>query len=115
LPFIKNEKPADWKDVVFTQSNGNEQYGIQRSIRTRDWKLVYNGFDYDELYDLNNDPGETRNLLANGRRDPAYIGTVRDLYKQLWTFAEKTGDVCINPYVMVSLATIGPGAAFESI
>ena len=33
LPFLRNEPaPADWRDAIFTQSNGNEQYGIQRSV-----------------------------------------------------------------------------------
>jgi len=113
MPFLKGEKPADWQDVFFTQSNGNEQYGIQRSVRTKEWKLVYNGYDYDELYDLIADPGETRNLLAAGLCDPRYEKTVHDLFRQLWRFAEQVNDVCINQYIMVSLATEGPGVAFE--
>ena len=113
VPFFNGEKPRDWQDLLFTQSNGNEQYGIQRSIRSNDWKLVFNGFDYDELYDLNADPGETRNLLAEGRVDPKYEKTVQDLFKKLWKFARQVDDVCINPYIMVSLATKWPGLAFE--
>jgi len=112
-PFFNGEKPADWEDVLYTQSNGNEQYGIQRSVRTRDWKLVYNGFDYDELYDLRADPGETVNLIPGGRVDPKYKEQVHELFKMLWKFAKKTDDVCINAYVMVSLATEGPGVIFE--
>jgi arylsulfatase A-like enzyme len=113
MPFIHDEKPADWKDVVVTQSNGNEQYGIQRSVRTRDWKLVYNGYDYDELYDLNADPGETRNLLANGKYDPKHEKIIHELFRELWGFAKKVDDVCVNAYVMVSFATQGPGVVFE--
>jgi arylsulfatase A-like enzyme len=112
-PFFRSEKPADWPDAVFTQSNGNEQYGIQRSVRTGDWKLVYNGFDYDELYDLRADPGETRNLIANGKVAGRYEQVVHELFVRLWSFARRVEDVCVNPYVMVSLATEGPGAAFE--
>ena len=113
VPFFNGEKPEGRQDVLFTQSNGNEQYGIQRSIRTREWKFVYNGFDYDELYDLKTDPGETRNLISGGRIDPQYEKTIHDLLKQMWKFAKQTGDVCINSYVMVSVAEEGPGAAFE--
>jgi len=111
VPFFENKEPADWQDVLFTQSNGNEQYGIQRSVSTREWKLVYNGFDYDELYDLKTDPGETKNLIAGGRVDQQYEKIIHELFGQMWRFAKKTGDVCINGYVMVSLATEGPGAA----
>ena len=113
MPFFRGEKPAAWEDIVFTQSNGNEQYGIQRALWTKDWKLVYNGYDYDELYDLKADPGETRNLLANGHYDPRYEEPLRELFKRLWTFARQVDDVCINPYIMVSLATMGPGVVFS--
>lgn len=108
LPFLRGEAPTDWPDAVFTQSNGNELYGIQRAIMTRDWKFVYNGFDYDELYDLRRDPGET----VNRAQDPACRPVVRELSQCLWRFAHARRDVAINPYIMVSLADFGPGFAF---
>jgi arylsulfatase A-like enzyme len=114
LPFLQDEKPSEWPDAVFTQSNGNEQYGIQRSVKTENWKLVYNGYDYDELYDLKNDPDEMHNLLALGKYDPKYDKVIHELFTRLWKFAYKVNDVGINPYIMVSLATEGPGTAFES-
>jgi len=106
-PFLRDEPPADWRDAIFTQSNGNELYGIQRSVTTEDWKLVYNGFDFDELYDLRTDPGETRNLAA----DPAHRDTLRTLYRRLWRFARETDDAAINNYIMVGLADCGPGCS----
>lgn len=109
VPFIRNRPPKNWRDAVFTQSNGNELYGIQRSVMTKEWKFVYNGFDYEELYDLRQDPGETRNLFG----DPKYDGIVRDLSKRIWSFARSVDDVCINPYIMVALAPYGPGVAYE--
>jgi arylsulfatase A-like enzyme len=41
-------------------------------IRTDDWKLVRHYFTngLDELYDLNEDPGETRNLYDQPRLAP---------------------------------------------
>lgn len=108
LPFLKNKKPASWRDAVFTQSNGNELYGIQRSIMTTQWKYVYNGFDYDELYDLVNDPHEINNLA----QDPKYKSVIRQFSRRLWKFAYNQGDVCINSYIMTALAPFGPGEAF---
>jgi len=107
IPFFRNGTPTQWRDALFTQSNGNELYGIQRSVMTRDWKYVYNGFDYDELYDLRNDPDEVRNLA----RQPGTDGTVLELSERLWRFARETDDVCINSYIMVGLAPYGPGVA----
>lgn len=109
VPFIKNQKPQTWRDAIFTQSNGNELYGIQRSVMTKEWKFTYNGFDYEELYDLFQDPKECRNLFG----DPAYDQVVKDLSKRIWTFSRSVDDVCINPYIMVGLAPYGPGIAYE--
>ena len=110
VPFIDAQSDIPWRDAVFTQSNGNELYGIQRSVMTRSWKYVYNGFDFDELYDLEADPGETVNRID----DPACSGIIRQLSRRLWQFAQATDDVCINPYIMVALAPYGPSEAFRS-
>jgi len=109
VPFLRGEEPEGWRDAVFTQTNGNELYGIQRSVMTRDWKYVYNGFDYDELYDLRNDPGEVRNVA----RDPAYAGVIRELAGRMWRFAYERQDVCVNAYITVALAPYGPAEAFR--
>lgn len=105
LNYMKNTQEEPLRTAHFTQSNGNELYGIQRSVMTSDWKYVYNGFDYDELYDLVNDPGETKNLIHDEDKRPI----LRELAKSLWSFAKQTNDVCINPYILVSLAPFGPG------
>ncbi len=109
MPFLRGEKPDEWRSEVYTQSNGNELYGIQRSVFSNDWKLVYNGFDFDELYDVNGDLYELRNEIDN----PAHAGRVRELYRLLWRFAAEHGDTCINPYIMVALARYGPAEAFR--
>ena len=107
-PFLFGKTPDSWRDAVFTQSNGNELYGIQRSVMTKEWKFVYNGFDFDELYDLRSDPDETRNLAS----DPQYMEVIRQLSRVLWQFAYDTNDVCVNSYIATALATYGPGEAF---
>lgn len=109
VPFLRGEEPAAWRDEIHTQTNGNELYGIQRSVTTREWKYVYNGFDYDELYDLTTDPEETRNLA----RDPAHQEVVRQMCRRMWRFAHEHGDVPINGYIMVGHAPFGPAEAFR--
>jgi len=86
MPFFLKEKPARWRDALFTQSNGNEMYGIQRSVTTKRWKYVYNGFDFDELYDLQSDPHEMKNLAS----DPTHRETVRDMCKRMRRLAHET-------------------------
>lgn len=110
VSFLKGEEPESWRDAVFTQTNGNELYGIQRSVMTEEWKYVYNGFDYDELYNRKEDPDELRNLI----NDSQYQPVVRELCKRMWEFAYAHGDVCINPYIMVAHVPYGPGIIFEN-
>jgi uncharacterized sulfatase len=59
-----------------------------RCIRTPRWKLTLNGFDTDELYDLETDPGERRNLIA----DPACAALRDELHDQLLRYLDRVRD-----------------------
>ena len=97
-----------FREYMFTQTNGNEQYGIQRAVFSKRYKYVFNGFDYDEFYDLEADPGETKNQINN----PAYREAVREMCRQMWLFAKDNRDDITNPYIMTALAPWGPGIIF---
>lgn len=112
VSYLDDEEPKIVQQAIFTQSNGNELYGIQRSVMTKEWKFIYNGYDYDELYDLVNDPDEVNNLLAD-KNNREYDAIVKDMSKKLWKFARETDDVCINQYIMVGLSSYGPGVIYE--
>ncbi len=99
-----------WRTEMHTQTNGNELYGIQRAVWNRKWKYVFNGFDYDELYDLEKDPLEMRNLI----KEKAYEEVVEQMCGKMWEFARDTGDNGTCPYIMVSLAPYGPGIICET-
>ena len=105
----QNEQDDEsFREYMFTQSNGNEQYGIQRAVFSRKYKYVFNGFDYDEFYDLEADPGEMKNQINN----PAYKETVREMCRRMWLFAKDNRDDITNPYIMTALAPWGPGIIF---
>jgi len=110
MPFMRGEEPDSWRDAVFTQCNGVEIYYTQRSVKTHEYKYVFNGFDNDELYDLRSDPHEMRNVADN----PHYQGIKRDLCRKMWRFAyEQNDEYVLNPYVTVGLAPYGPAEAFR--
>ncbi len=109
VPFMMDEKPKKWRDEIYTQTNGNELYGIQRSVLTNEWKFVWNGFDYDELYDLKNDPHEMKNLAFYKE----YQDVIQDMSAKMWRFAYEQRDVCLNHYIMTALAAYGPSYAFR--
>ncbi len=88
-PILRGATPADWRDAWFAEYHGDEQ-GLysQRMLHTGRYKLVYNARDVDELYDLETDPWEMRNLVS----DPAYADLYRRLQAQLYTWFVATRD-----------------------
>lgn len=115
--FLENKSVDNWNMDCFTQSNGNEVYGIQRCVYNDKWKYVLNTFDYDELYDLENDPNEMKNLL-HGIKDfeipsSKYGNIVKEMCEKLWKFAYDNKDNCVNPYIMTAFAPYGPGIIFD--
>jgi arylsulfatase A-like enzyme len=107
-PFIRNERPDDWPDTFYSQFNGVELYYSQRIVMGHDYKYVYNGFDFDELYDLSQDPHEMVNLAGN----PEYDDVKRELVRKMWRFAGETKDIIFNQYATVAFAPWGPADAF---
>lgn len=109
VPFLSGQDVDDWRTEIYTQTNGNELYGIQRAVWNKKWKYVFNGFDYDQLYDLENDPNETQNLINK----PELTPVIKEMCKKQWKFAKDHKDSCTCPYIMVALAPYGPGILLE--
>ena len=68
LPIIKGETISEEYAFSETGNPVNEKKPPKepnvRSIRTSKWKLIFNEHnDTRELYDLESDPGETKNLI----------------------------------------------------
>lgn len=108
-PFLGGETPEDWRDDIHTQCNGVELYYSQRSVRTKEFRYVFNGFDDDELYDLRVDPHEMRNVAM----DEAYADVKRQMVRRMWRFAHREDDSMVNDYCTVALAPYGPMEAFR--
>ncbi|MEM7014099.1 MAG: PVC-type heme-binding CxxCH protein, partial [Verrucomicrobiota bacterium] len=59
-PVLKGEEIGDWTNEVYYEYEG------LRSVRTEEWKLVRRFEDsYNELYNLADDPDETKNLFGD--------------------------------------------------
>jgi hypothetical protein len=57
-------------------------------VSTDGWKLSLRDRDIDELYNLNDDPGESRNLY----QDAKYKREITELAEQIHRWQKKTGD-----------------------
>jgi uncharacterized sulfatase len=67
-PLLRGEPVANWRTEFFGQYDlHNVGLAYMRMLRTNEWKLVrhYHANELDELYDLKNDPGETKNLYKD--------------------------------------------------
>ena len=108
-PFLRDERPDDWREALLTQCDGVENYVTQRSVRTAEWHYTYNAFDFDELYDLRSDPHEMQNLAG----DPVSTEQLHRMCGLMWRLAEAEDDVPGNAYITVALAPVGPAAGLR--
>jgi choline-sulfatase len=92
--------------VGYAENYGGRYLLTQRVVWDGPWKLAWNGFDFDELYNLDNDPYEMRNLAE----DPAYQPQLRRLMQTAWRKVRDTGDAPLlhSTYPLLRLAPYGP-------
>lgn len=81
----------------------------QRILWEGDWKFIFNGFDFDELYNLASDPHELTNLAE----DPTHRNRVEELMAKVWGRVELTRDETLlnTHYYSMRFAAVGPNAA----
>ncbi len=92
LPLLKGEHPADWRKAMYYRyyhypmhHRVQPHYGI----RTDRYKLIYfNKIDQWELFDLQKDPHELRNVY----NDPAYAKTVETLKAEMYRLKKELKD-----------------------
>jgi len=96
LRLMENPGRTDWRDQLLCAFYGGEFLYTQRIAVTRRFKYVFNGFDFDEFYDLEKDPHEMHNAIE----DPAYRTEVDDmrarLYEMMTRFGDPYGDASQN-------------------
>jgi len=92
-PLFEDPQRAGWPDDILCAYYGGEFLYTQRIAINRRYKYVFNGFDFDELYDLERDPEEMRNVVDT----PEYRRQTDDMRQRLWAmmnrFEDPYGDV----------------------
>ena len=89
LPVLEDPDAAEPDfQTGYAEYHGGRYRVTQRIVWDGDGKLVWNGFDFDELYDLERDPYELENRID----DPNEEGRLRSLMRQAWAVVRDTGD-----------------------
>lgn len=78
----------------------------QRVYWEDEWKFVFNGFDFDELYNLQDDPFELTNLADR----PEHADRIRKMMAGIWRRMHETGDTTLlnSHYHSMRFAAVGP-------
>lgn len=84
VPVLRGTTPDDWRrDVVATYNGAQFGLYVQRMLRDRRWKYVWNPTDVDEVYDLAEDPWELTNRVADPACADVLSAMRARLYEQL--------------------------------
>jgi arylsulfatase A-like enzyme len=108
-PLLRDPKSREGDfDRCFAEFFGTRFIMTQRVLWQGDWKFVFNGFDYDELYNLKDDPNELTNL-AN---DPAQIDHMKSMMAEMWRIMHATNDRALleTHYAPMRIGIVGPNA-----
>jgi arylsulfatase A-like enzyme len=90
---LRGQTPADWRQSVYYhyfEYPADHMVKRHYGVRTRRYKLIHFYYDIDawELYDLEKDPRELRNVHA----DPAYADVVGEMNAELERLRRLYGD-----------------------
>ena len=110
MPLLRDrdEVPPEFADG-YAEYHGTRFPLMQRVLWQDEWKFVFNGFDFDELYNLDEDPAEMHNLAL----DPSQRSRVEAMMTAIWQWVRRTGDRTIDEshYFSMRFAAVGPNAA----
>lgn len=111
-PLLANPDTRDDEfSTGYAEYHGGRYRLTQRIYWDGPWKLLFNGFDFDELYNVQDDPYEMNSLVA----DPAYQDRLRGMMQAVWRKVRETGDHPLwnSHYAGLRAAPFGPLIAEE--
>jgi arylsulfatase A-like enzyme len=87
-PLLRDPRGEPSRDAIMSIYYGCEFLHVQRMMISQRYKYVFNGFDIDELYDLETDPSEMLNRID----DPGYSDVVEDMRRKLYGAMDRFDD-----------------------
>ncbi len=92
---IATQKDIQWRNDIMCETHGHWNNHVGRLIATNRFKYIWNEDHIDELYDLEDDPFELKNLINNKE----YKDILVDLKACLNNWRQKTGDNVIKSMI----------------
>ena len=109
-PLLVDPRPHEGDfNTHYGEYHGTRFNLTQRILWRGDWKFVFNGFDFDELYHLKTDPHEMTNLINHPEHEPR----IRAMMAGIWQKVRDTSDRAIEQthYYSMRMACVGPNVA----
>lgn len=103
LPVIRGEKERVREPVAYVEFHGHQGPYSQRMVRTENAKHIFNAPEFDELYDLRNDPHELVNLID----DPARSNLLAEMRRLLLRCIRETNDPILRFFETTRLQSTG--------
>jgi len=88
VPLFRDPNPSGWRDHILCAYYGGEFLYTQRMAITGRYKYMFNGFDWDEMYDLERDPDEMENIAYSD----AHKAQADDMRARLYELMEQFDD-----------------------
>ena len=93
-------------NTAYGEYHGTRFNLAQRILWQDEWKFVFNGFDFDELYNLQDDPYESTNLAD----EPDQKKRCETMMREIWRIMRETNDRTLNEthYYSMRIGCVGP-------
>jgi len=101
---LAQDPPGEDRKSFYGEFHGGEYYFTQRIVWGLRYKLVFNTFAQDELYDLEEDPHEMYNRID----DSELSDVVKRMYRLYWKHHEGSDDFLDLKYPSIALFSEGP-------
>jgi arylsulfatase A-like enzyme len=83
---------GSWRDDILCAYYGGEYLYTQRIAITDRFKYVFIGFDFDEMYDLERDPDEMKNVVAEAEYAKPTDDMRARMYQMMARYRDPYGD-----------------------
>jgi len=96
IPLLRGQVPVHWPDSVYAEHHGEVWgYSSQRMVKTDQWKYVMNAHDLDELYNLQQDPWEMKNVI----NEDSFLPVLMEMKARMIGWNDATNDMFKWPWV----------------